>query len=67
MDVDVQDLDSPPHQTPAEPEHPPLTPDTISDPTSSEKPSKAGPSTLPWAGTAYRRPGPGSPSRPSGT
>ena len=36
-------------------------------PTSSEQPSKTGPRPPPWAGTAYKRTGPSSPSKPSGT
>ena len=32
IDVDAQDLDTPPHQTPPDTEHPPLTPATIGDP-----------------------------------
>ena len=31
MDVHAPDLDSPPHRNPLEPDHAPLTPDTISD------------------------------------
>ena len=63
MDVDVPDLDSPP----LDQEHPPLTQATISDPHLLREALQGRALDTPWAGTACKRAGPSSPSRPSGT